>query len=927
MKFKKYLFLFMASIIAFSCFGTLTVHAEKYTGQAIWPSEYISNIYIKKARADGYTKYQQARFIRRSEDNKFVYCIQPYTDIDNNNVYNIARSDWWTVANLTKEQWREASLLAYYGYGYGNHTDHKWYAITQVMIWRVVEPTSDIYFTDTLNGNRISQFESEMAELQSLVNNHSVKPNISIPNDTVTIGNEIVVTDSNGVLDNFSVASSNNLQVSKNGNNLVIKGLNVGEGTITFSKSTDKYDSYPVLYYVDGSQNVFRVGNYDPIKITLNVRIIGGKLTLHKVDRDSGDSVPSGEGELSNAVYGIYDMADNLITKVTTDSNGYVVSEVLPYFSQYKLKELSSSKGYELDGKTYTFEITAENLYPEITVYEQIIKRPIQIHKYIANGETGNLVPEKNVLFEFYNNKNEKVVSVNTDSDGLATLNLPYGTYTGKQITVEDGLEKINDFTVTINEQSPEIINLSFSNAPITAKLKLIKIDSESGKTIPFAGVKFKIKNDDTGEYVCQNITYPERQEICEYETTSEGEFITPYPLISSNYSIEELTSPTGYLLSDDSIQLRIDGDSVFIDDSIYGKYVQVEFANDKIKGEIKIIKKGEHFLVEDGSYTFNEVDLEGIEFSLYADEDITTLDGVNHYKKGDLVGKVTTSSKGEATFEDLYLGKYIVKETSTLDNFILDETEHSIELKEVDNKTAIVKHDIKLKNYLKKGTLEFTKTDLVNGEVIPNVLINIYTKDNQLIYSGKTDSEGKITITDLPVNRYYITERESVTGYLLSDEKVYFEIKENNEIVKAEMTNKPITGTLEFTKVDFSTNEPIPNTLIEIYSVDDEENPIFSGKTDENGMIIIEELRYGKYFILEKETASSDYILNTERMYFDILEDGEIVKATMVNEKVPVEVPSTGATDYNIAEVIGSFLILAGLGMGLYVIKKKKNK
>lgn len=927
MKTKKYLFIFIVSVLVFSCFGVLMVHAEKYTGQAIWPSEYISNIYIKKARSDGYVKYQQARFIRRSEDNKFVYCIQPYTDINNNNIYNVARSDWWTVANLTKEQWREASLLAYYGYGYGNHTDHKWYAITQVMIWRVVEPTSDIYFTDTLNGSRISKFESEIAELQSLVDNHSVQPNISIPNNTITLGNPITVTDTNGVLGNFSVSGSNNIEVTKNGNNLIIKGLNVGQETITFSKSTDKYDSYPVLYYVDGSQNVFRVGNYDPIKVSVNFNIIGGKLKLHKVDRDSGDPIPSGEGELSNAVYGIYDMSDNLITKVTTNSEGYVESDYLPYLSKYKLKELSSSKGYELDGKTYTFEVTMDNLYPELTVYEQIIKRPIRIHKYIAKGETGNLTPEKDVVFEFYNNKGDKVATVKTDADGFATLNLPYGTYTGKQKTVEEGLEKIDDFTVTINDKSPEIINLSFSNAPITAKLKLIKVDSESGKTIPFAGVKFKIKNDNTGEYICQNITYPEKQEICEYETTETGEFITPYPLVSSSYSIEELTSPTGYLLSKDPIQLRIDGDSVFVDDNVYGKYIQVDFPNTQIKGEIKVIKKGEHFQVKDGTYFYDDISLEGIEFSLYASEDITTLDGVNHYKKGDLVGKAKSNSKGVATFSNLYLGKYIVKETSTLDSFILDETEHEVEVKEKDNKTPTVTYEIKLKNYLKKGTVEFTKTDLVNGEAIPNVIISIYTEDDQLIFTGKTDSQGKIKITDLPVNRYYIKEQESVTGYLLSDEKVYFEIKENNEIVKAEMTNKPIMGTLELTKIDLSTGEPIPNTLIEVYSIDDEVNPIFSGKTDEVGLLRVENLRYGKYFIVEKETASPDYILNTERMYFEILEDGEIVKATMVNEKVPVEVPSTGATDYHVAEVIGGLLIFIGLGYGLYVIKKKKNK
>ena len=141
--------------------GIKTVNAETYTGQAIWPSEFISNIYVKKVKPNGYAKYQQMQFIRRSEDNKFVYCLQPYVDIDNNlPYYEVARSDYARVLNMTEEQWDRISLLAYYGYQYNengyDHTAKKWYAITQVMIWRTTNPESNIYFTDKLNGNKIT---------------------------------------------------------------------------------------------------------------------------------------------------------------------------------------------------------------------------------------------------------------------------------------------------------------------------------------------------------------------------------------------------------------------------------------------------------------------------------------------------------------------------------------------------------------------------------------------------------------------------------------------------------------------------------------------------------------------------------------------------------------------------------------------------
>lgn len=928
MKISKYLLGVIVISMALFFTGSINVKAEKYTGQAIWPSEFVDNVYIKKIRADGYGKYQQGRFIRRSEDNKFVYCLQPFVEIDNNYVYNVARSDYAAILNISEEQWQKIALYAYYGYGYNeegyNHSAHKWYPITQVLIWRAVEPTSDIYFTNTLNGTRNdSLFASEIAELEALVQEHSTKPNIKTTSDTLNLGQSYTFTDENGVLSSFTVNGSENVQVSKNGNELTITPTGIGNASVKFTKTHNLYDTDPVLYYANNTQNVMRVGNLDPSTMLLNFKVIGGKLTLQKLDRDTGEPVGLGDGILANATYGIYDMADNLITKVVTGEDGKVTSDYLPYVGQYKLKEISSSKGYELDPTEYLFEITETELNPTITVYEQVIKRPIQIHKYYANGETGSLEPEKNIKFEFYNKNNELVVSVSTDENGYATFNLPYGTYTGKQITTTSGYEKVGDFTITVNEDSPEVINFSFSNAPITAKLRLVKIDADSKKTINYENVSFKIKNLSNNSYICQKITYP-KQELCEFKTDSNGEFITPYPLMPGKYMLEEITSPKGYLLNQNGVSFSIDENSNIVVDNEYGNYITVEFANKKIMGEVKIEKTGDLFSINNGTFSYEITKLSGIEFSIYANEDITTLDGITHFKKGDLVDKAITDINGSAIFKNLYLGSYIVRETKTLSEYVLDEKEYEITLTEIDNKTAIVSELLKVTNKLKKGDMELYKTDLITGEPIPNTGIEVYTENNELVFSGKTDENGKVVIKDLKVGKYFIIEVESATGFVLTDEIVYFEIKDNGEIVKAEMTNKPITGVLEFSKVDFSDGTPLPNTLIEIFTEDDE--LVFSGRTDENGMIVIEELRFGKYYILEKE-APEGYVLNDEKMYFEILEDGEIVKATMVNEKVIIEVPNTDTNASYLVEIIGSSLIICGIGAIIYVTKKKKRK
>ena len=308
----------------------------------------------------------------------------------------------------------------------------------------------------------------------------------------------------------------------------------------------------------------------------------------------------------------------------------------------------------------------------------------------------------------------------------------------------------------------------------------------------------------------------------------------------------------------------------------------------------------------------------------MYASEDIKSSDG-NHiyYLKGDLVDKLVTDKNGYAKSKELPLGKYYLIEVKTKDGYVLNNTKYNIELVEKDNKTAIVYSKSDIDNKLFKGELEFTKTDLVTGDVIPNTKVEIYTDKDELIFTGKTNNEGKIIIKDLFVGKFYIVETEAVTGYKLNNDKVYFEIKNNGEIVKANMTNEKKKGTLEFTKVDLSTSEPLPNTLIEIFNEKDE--LVFSGRTDENGKITIEELEYGKYYIVESE-APEGYQINNEKMYFEILEDGEIVKCTMTDEKIIIEVPNTEENSY----IIPISVLLIGISTGIIIyeeIKKKRKK
>lgn len=927
MKSKLFKYAMMSMLFILSIFGITEVHAEQYTGQAIWPSEYISNIYIKKDRNDGYSKWQQARFIRRSEDNKFVYCLQPYTDIDNNlPYYDVIREDYERVLGFSEAQWERISLLAYYGYQYDqngyNHNDQKWYAITQVMIWRTTNPESNIYFTDTLNGNYTSKFDGEIAELESLVANHYKRPQLQ-SGVVVPIGSTTEMNDTNGVLSNFKITSTDKVSATINGNTLSVTANSIGEGSITFEKKATKYEIPPIVYFSNHSQNVFRVGNFDPVLSKFTLKVIGGRVTPTKVDVETKTNTPQGEAKLGGAVYGIYKVDGTRVGSVTTKDDGTNTSDYLPELGRFYLLEEQPSEGYLLDSNKYYFEITENNLNPTVQVFEQVIKLDFEFTKVYASAETQIMEPEVGIKFGIYNNKNELVKEITTDSQGVFRFTLPYGTYTVKQLTTTKGHEKIDDFNVEV-KTTGEVVKKVISNAPITAKLRVVKIDSETKEVIKRSNIKFKIFDVKNNEYVCQTITYPTKETICVWETDEDGEFTTAYPLMTGTYRLEEVDQVIdGYLWNSQSHEFTIDEDSNLRTDSEYGIIFDTDFENTRVKGEIKIEKTGEVAELTENGFEFKNQPLEGVKFGLYAKEDIVW-NGNTIYTKDSLVTEKLTDSEGKIVFDELYLGKYYVKEIETLDNYVLDENTYEAELVYKDQYTPTIFYSEALLNVLKTGKLEFTKTDMSESKTLPNTLIEIYTENDELVFSGRTNEEGKIVIERLPQGKYYIIEKEAPEGYKLNEEKMPFEIKENGEVIKSTMKDEDITGTLEFTKLDFSNDNPLSNTLIEIYNADTDEL-VFSGRTDDNGTITIEKLKYGKYYILEKE-APEGYELNPERMYFEIKEDGEIVKSVMKDKQI-VKVPNTEENDYKELLFSGITLLVCGAGVIIYGIKNKKKK
>ena len=239
-------------------------------------------------------------------------------------------------------------------------------------------------------------------------------------------------------------------------------------------------------------------------------------------------------------------------------------------------------------------------------------------------------------------------------------------------------------------------------------------------------------------------------------------------------------------------------------------------------------------------------------------------------------VGIVTTDDKGKGNIS-LDYGTYTLKEVTAPKGYNLNDKEYTVTLTK-DNCNV----NVKVSDKVITGKVKLTKTKGGSGEnfsIEEGATFDVIDKDGNVIEKLKTNKKG-MSIVSLPYGKYTIHQTSGAEGYIFIDD-IVMELYED-KIYEFDARNlRP--SKLEFTKLDYSTDEPIPNTLIEIYKEDG--TLFYNGKTDKNGRIVLPNLDIGKYYIIEKE-APKYYRLNTERMYFEVKENGKVIKSTMKDKR-----------------------------------------
>ena len=741
---------------------------------------------------------------------------------------------------------------------------------------------------------------------------------------------KLVKTSEDGVVAgiNFTVTGAKGFSktVTTNANGEIdISNLAPGTYTIT-EENIDRYVPNQSQTITISSGKTSSVSFYNILKKF--------RVTVTKQDYEKGHA--QGDAKLSGAVYDLY-KGDELVAQYTTDSNGSFTTDYYVCGTDWTIKEITPSEGYLLndtvykvgaDPKDYTVEY---NNAPDMTVMEQVIKGKISIIKHTDDGETQIETPEKGAEFQVYlksagsfvNADKDERDTIVCDEDGFASTKLlPNGVYTVHQTKGWAGRELITDFDVFINKDG-KTYKFLINNKNFESYLKVVKLDKETGKRIPYEGAAFEIY-DSNNHRITMQYTYPQVTSIHTFYTNKEGYLITPEKLPYGDYTLKEVQAPYGYVLDDTPIPFSISQENSSTDTGV--TVVKVKARDVAQKGVINITKTGEIFSsVEEnkGVYTpkYSISNLKGAIFEIYAAEDITTLDGTVRYEQGTLVDTITTDDDGVAKSKELYLGKYTVIEKTAPNGYVHNAAKYDAELTYAGQNVSVTSTDISVYNDRQKVSVSLKKImandktfGIGNNGEITSVRFGIYAGEDikasngdvipkdALITFANCDKNGSIVFDcDLPVGfKWYVKEIATDKHYILSDTKYEFDTEYQGQDVKAidiklnndkAIENNLIYGSVKGLKIDRETQETIKGATFGLFKSDTTEftkdKAILTAVTDENGVFVFNNIPYGEYLI--KELKPADGYLDNEDVFTVIIKDNEqVVELTAINDKVP---------------------------------------
>ena len=411
-----------------------------------------------------------------------------------------------------------------------------------------------------------------------------------------------------------------------------------------------------------------------------------GKIQIEKVDKDNPNI------KIEGVVFNIVNERTNkVVDTITTDKNGIATTINLNMFDTYTAIETKTNKKYELNTENFENIKVPENDIVKVRITNEKKKGQIRVIKVDADDHEVLL---ENVRFEILDKDMNYIETLITNRKGEATSSLLPSVdekYYLKEVETNELYELSTDLqTITLKEN--QILNIVFENYAKTGNLEIVKVDKDNNK-LPVKDATFEIIDETTNEIV-KTIT-----------TNADGKALIENLKVTRRYTIHEISTDKKYNLNLNDIT----GISIKANDT-----TSVTIENEKKKGQVRIIK------VDKDN---NEVKLEGVTFEIL-DSNMNVIE------------ELITDKNGEAISSNLPCidETYFIRETNTLDTYVLNEELKTIVLEE--NQITNIKFD----NEKIKGFLEITKVDSKDNNIkLKDAVFEIYNENDEVVQTLKT--------------------------------------------------------------------------------------------------------------------------------------------------------------------------------------------
>lgn len=789
-------------------------------------------------------------------------------------MYCLERTKDWDVDTIVTKGKRLDSGYAYlmqHGYPNASFTGDEWTDsyLTQVALWLYQDRSTGVSdATDgslTANQKRVIMSNATYYPIiNSLVtgaikaknNNTSVNPSFSVSSsnfhldstmtyletdyisvsanvefETYTValdmaGAQVINEQNQVVSQGDKLSSDNRFKIRLPLANLTTNDLSLGISVTTDYEVAVAYQYDPPADVADTMQDSIAgdvILETHSANASQTVIIPTGSLTISKVNANNDSQLLAGA---NIEVYRVVGNQENLVYSFTSKTSPEIISNLLP--GQYRVYEKKAPSGYIISSNSQAVVL---NTSTSMNGMVRLSNTPITVRIQKVDKDTGAAV--SGAVIKILDSLGREVYRFTSTSGYTTVPGLEVGKYQAVEVSAPSGYYL--DTTPYPFEVSEENSDVSIKMEDKKNEVEILKTDAETGDAI--AGAVLRLVNTDSDTTVD------------EWTTTTNAYVLKG--LATGNYRVEEVSPPTGYVLSSNSISFTIS--------NTQQEKVEITFPN--TQRQIVISK----------------VDDEG---TLIAGAKLAI------YNSSGQQVQTFISKKMPTVIKDLAVGSYTVRELEAPDGYQLNTTVQSFEI-------TNTSQNIQISMRNSKNAISFAKVDADSGTYVSGAKLRLVDSSGDVIEEWTSDNS-LYTIYGLHQGTYYFEEVSAPSGYIRSTEKIHVVIDEDTTTHTYTLKNQKIS--VRIGKIDSDSEKLVAGATLQLLNSSYE---VIKTWTSSTSYQTFDDLEEGVYYVRET-IAPSGYLVNQKLQEITVDAEHPTITVNFKNEKTTVRLGKVDAITGN---------------------------